>query len=55
MEVKRKMRDEFDRFLPEYGLTELYLRSFLRVHHYRSKVSAEDIVSSAAELFWNAY
>jgi cell division control protein 45 len=29
MEVKRKMRDEFDRFLPEYGLTEFYYRSFL--------------------------
>ncbi|KAL5206176.1 hypothetical protein ABZP36_034385 [Zizania latifolia] len=37
MEVKRKMRDEFDRFLPEYGLTEFYYRSFLRVHGYRSK------------------
>ncbi|KAG8093515.1 hypothetical protein GUJ93_ZPchr0012g20322 [Zizania palustris] len=44
MEVKRKMRDEFDRFLPEYGLTEFYYRSFLRVHGYRSKVSAADVV-----------
>ncbi|KAJ1264604.1 hypothetical protein BS78_08G012000 [Paspalum vaginatum] len=71
MEVKRKMRDEFDRFLPEYGLTEFYYRSFLRVHGYRSKVSAADVVygvtallesesrdskeSSAAEQFWVAY
>jgi hypothetical protein len=38
------MRDEFDRLLPEYGLTKLYYWSFLRVHGYRSKVSAVDIV-----------
>ncbi|CAN6348847.1 unnamed protein product [Urochloa humidicola] len=50
MEVKRKMRDEFDRFLPEYGLTEFYYRSFLRVHGYRSKVSAADVVYGATAL-----
>ncbi|XP_047087565.1 cell division control protein 45 homolog [Lolium rigidum] len=44
MEVKRKMRGEFDRLLPEYGLTDFYYRSFLRVHGYKSKVSAADVV-----------
>ncbi|XP_020101370.1 cell division control protein 45 homolog [Ananas comosus] len=70
MEVKQKMKDEFERFLPEYGLTEFYYRSFLRIHGYCSKVSAADVVygvtallessaepkeSSAAEQFWVAY
>jgi cell division control protein 45 len=50
MEVKRKMRDEFDRFLPEYGLTEFYYRSFLRVHGYRSKVSAADVAYGVTAL-----
>ncbi|KAM0922947.1 hypothetical protein ACQ4PT_005876 [Festuca glaucescens] len=50
MEVKRKMRDEFDRFLPEYGLTEFYYRSFMRVHGYRSKVSAADVVYGVTAL-----
>ncbi|XP_062197104.1 uncharacterized protein LOC133900041 [Phragmites australis] len=50
MEVKRKMRGEFDRFLPEYGLTEFYYRSFLRVHGYRSKVSAADVVYGVTAL-----
>ncbi|PWZ30167.1 Cell division control protein 45 [Zea mays] len=44
MEVKRKMRDEFDRFLSEHGLTEFYYRSFLKVYGYRSKVSVVDVV-----------
>jgi cell division control protein 45 len=44
MEVKRKMWDEFDHFLSEYGLTEFYYRSFLRVYGYRSKVSVVDVV-----------
>ncbi|XXG50793.1 hypothetical protein AAC387_Pa02g4720 [Persea americana] len=70
IEVKQKMKDEFERFLPEYGLTEFYYRSFLRLHGYSSKVSAADVVygvtallesfmeaddSSAAEQFWIAY
>lgn len=71
MEVKQKMKDEFERFLPEYGLTEFYYRSFLRIHGYCTKVSAADVVygvtallesfienkkeASAAEQFWVAY
>ncbi|KAL9673625.1 hypothetical protein QQ045_029886 [Rhodiola kirilowii] len=42
--VKRKMKDEFDRFLPDYGLTDFYYRSFHRIDGYSSKVSAADVV-----------
>ncbi|WOL12167.1 hypothetical protein Cni_G20932 [Canna indica] len=70
MEVKQKMKDEFEKFLPEYGLTEFYYRSFLRIHGYSTKVSAADVVygatallesfgtekdSSPPEQFWVAY
>ncbi|ERM97222.1 hypothetical protein AMTR_s00119p00070320 [Amborella trichopoda] len=69
MEVKQKMKDEFERFLPECGLTDFYYRSFLRLHGYSSKVSAADVVygvtallesftktkDSCAERFWVAY
>ncbi|KAF8364622.1 hypothetical protein HHK36_033407 [Tetracentron sinense] len=50
LEVKQKMKDEFERFLPEYGLTELYYRSFLRLHGYSSKVSAADVVYGVTAL-----
>ncbi|XP_010251847.1 PREDICTED: cell division control protein 45 homolog [Nelumbo nucifera] len=50
IEVKRKMKDEFERFLPEYGLTEFYYRSFLRLHGYSSKVSAADVVYGVTAL-----
>ncbi|KAL5707822.1 hypothetical protein ACHQM5_018679 [Ranunculus cassubicifolius] len=49
-EVKRKMKDEFERFLPEYGLTEFYYKSFLRLHGYSSKVSAADVVYGVTAL-----
>ncbi|OWM62774.1 cell division control protein 45 homolog [Punica granatum] len=50
LEVKRKMKDEFERFLPEYGLNNFYYRSFLRVHGYSSKVSAADVVYGVTAL-----
>ncbi|XP_057549130.1 uncharacterized protein LOC130827426 [Amaranthus tricolor] len=50
IEVKRKMKDEFDRFLPEYGLTDFYYRSFLRLHGYSSRVSAADVVYGVTAL-----
>ncbi|KAF5464107.1 hypothetical protein F2P56_014214 [Juglans regia] len=50
LEVKRKMKDEFGRFLPEYGLTDFYYRSFLRLHSYRSRVSAADVVYGVTAL-----
>ncbi|XP_050208265.1 uncharacterized protein LOC126657600 [Mercurialis annua] len=49
-EVKRKMKDEFERFLPEYGLTDFYYRSFMRLHGYSSKVSAADVVYGVTAL-----
>ncbi|KAL0919489.1 hypothetical protein M5K25_011584 [Dendrobium thyrsiflorum] len=50
MEVKQRMKDEFDHFLPEYGLTEFYYRSFFRIHGYCSKLSAADVVYGATAL-----
>ncbi|CAL0302787.1 unnamed protein product [Lupinus luteus] len=50
VEVKKKMRGEFERFLPEYGLTDLYYRSFMRMHGYSSKVSAADVVYGVTAL-----
>ncbi|XP_040999143.1 cell division control protein 45 homolog [Juglans microcarpa x Juglans regia] len=50
LEVKQKMKDEFDRFLPEYGLADFYYRSFLRLHGYRSRVSAADVVYGVTAL-----
>uniref|UniRef100_A0A7N0V3P9 Uncharacterized protein n=1 Tax=Kalanchoe fedtschenkoi TaxID=63787 RepID=A0A7N0V3P9_KALFE len=48
--VKRKMKDEFDRFLPDYGLTDFYYRSFHRLDGYSSKVSAADVVYGVTAL-----
>ncbi|KAF7825819.1 cell division control protein 45-like protein [Senna tora] len=50
IEVKRKMKHEFERFLPEYGLTDFYYRSFLRIHGYNSRVSAADVVYGVTAL-----
>ncbi|KAF4383104.1 hypothetical protein F8388_009135 [Cannabis sativa] len=50
LEVKKKMKDEFERFLPEYGLTDFYYRSFLRLHGYSSRVSAADVVYGVTAL-----
>ncbi|KAG6476242.1 cell division control protein 45 homolog [Zingiber officinale] len=49
-EVKLKMKEEFDSFLPEYGLTDFYYRSFLIVHGYCKKVSAADVVYGVTAL-----
>jgi cell division control protein 45 len=50
VEVKRKMKREFEKFLPEYGLTDFYYRGFLRIHGYSSKVSAADVVYGVTAL-----
>uniref|UniRef100_A0A803N1I7 Uncharacterized protein n=1 Tax=Chenopodium quinoa TaxID=63459 RepID=A0A803N1I7_CHEQI len=50
IDVKRKMKDEFERFLPEYGLTDFYYRSFMRLHGYSSRVSAADVVYGVTAL-----
>jgi len=50
VEVKRKMKREFEKFLPEYGLTDFYYRGFLRIHGYSSRVSAADVVYGVTAL-----
>ncbi|XP_014497084.1 cell division control protein 45 homolog [Vigna radiata var. radiata] len=50
VEVKRKMKGEFERFLPQYGLTDFNYRSFLRTLQYSSKVSAADVVYGVTAL-----
>ncbi|KAI5069918.1 hypothetical protein GOP47_0014261 [Adiantum capillus-veneris] len=66
-DMKRRMKEEFQKLLPEYGLSDLYYRSFQRLHGYSSKVSAADVVYGVTALleswggshhsdhFWNAY
>ncbi|MCO5574551.1 hypothetical protein L7F22_028339 [Adiantum nelumboides] len=66
-DMKRRMKEEFQKLLPEYGLSDLYFRSFQRLHGYSSKVSAADVVYGVTALleswgdshhsdhFWNAY
>ncbi|XP_059660150.1 uncharacterized protein LOC132306670 [Cornus florida] len=50
VEIKRKMKEEFELFLPEYGLTDFYYRGFLLLHGYSSKVSAADVVYGVTAL-----
>ncbi|XP_012568747.1 uncharacterized protein [Cicer arietinum] len=50
VEVKRKMKREFEKFLPEYGLNDFYYRGFLRIHGYSSRVSAADVVYGVTAL-----
>ena len=66
-DMKKRMKEEFQKLLPEYGLTDLYYRSFQRLHGYSSKVSAADVVYGVSALleswggthqtdhFWSAY
>ncbi|CAN4115802.1 unnamed protein product [Withania somnifera] len=44
IEIKRQMKDMFEQYLPEFGLTDFYYRGFLLLHGYGSKVSAADVV-----------
>lgn len=52
IEVKHKMKHgDFKKFLTdEYGLTDFYYRSFLRIHGYSSRVSAADVVYGVTAL-----
>ncbi|CAK9184265.1 unnamed protein product [Ilex paraguariensis] len=50
VDIKRRMKDMFEKFLPEYGLTEFYYRGFLLLHGYSSKVSAADVVYGVTAL-----
>ncbi|XP_058182116.1 uncharacterized protein LOC131300348 [Rhododendron vialii] len=48
--IKRKMKDEFEEFLPEYGLTDFYYRGFCLLHGYSSRLSAADVVFGVTAL-----
>ncbi|XP_050379291.1 uncharacterized protein LOC126796492 [Argentina anserina] len=50
VEVKRRMKAQFEQLLPEYGLTDFYYRSFLRIHGYGSRVYAADVVYGVTAL-----
>ncbi|XP_076894310.1 uncharacterized protein LOC143546542 [Bidens hawaiensis] len=50
MDIKKKMKDEFEHFLPVYGLNNLYYRGFLLLHGYSSKISAADVVYGVTAL-----
>ncbi|KAL3531094.1 hypothetical protein ACH5RR_010416 [Cinchona calisaya] len=50
VEVKRRMKDMFEQYLPEFGLTDFYYRGFLLLHGYSSKVSAADVVHGVMAL-----
>ncbi|KAK6141840.1 hypothetical protein DH2020_000578 [Rehmannia glutinosa] len=50
VEIKHRMKDMFEQFLPEFGLTDFYYRGFLLLHGYSSKVSAADVVYGVTAL-----
>ncbi|KAJ7558995.1 hypothetical protein O6H91_04G064800 [Diphasiastrum complanatum] len=68
-DTKKGFKTEFEKFSSDYGLTELYYRSFQRLHGYSAKVSAADVVYGVTALleswgenknawsdqFWKAY
>ncbi|PIN26184.1 CDC45 (cell division cycle 45)-like protein [Handroanthus impetiginosus] len=50
VEIKHRMKDMFEQYLPEFGLTDFYYRSFLLLQGYSSKVSAADVVYGVTAL-----
>lgn len=50
VEIKRQMKEMFEQYLPEFGLTDFYYRGFLLMHGYSSKVSAADVVYGVTAL-----
>ncbi|KAL2470679.1 cell division cycle 45 [Abeliophyllum distichum] len=50
VEIKLRMKDMFEQFLPQFGLTDFYYRGFLLLHGYSSKVSAADVVYGVTAL-----
>ncbi|XP_027114559.1 uncharacterized protein [Coffea arabica] len=50
VEIKRRMKDMFEQYLPEFGLTDFYFRGFLLLHGYSSRVSAADVVHGVTAL-----
>ncbi|KAI8020987.1 hypothetical protein LOK49_LG03G03067 [Camellia lanceoleosa] len=50
VEIKCKMKEEFEEFLPEYGLNDFYYRGFCLLHGYSSRISAADVVYGVTAL-----
>ncbi|CAA0834215.1 cell division cycle 45 [Striga hermonthica] len=50
VEIKRRMKDMFEQYLPEFGLTDFYYRGFLLLQGYNAKVSAADVVYGVTAL-----
>ncbi|KAL6511112.1 hypothetical protein OROGR_022236 [Orobanche gracilis] len=50
VDIKHRMKDMFEQYLPEFGLTNFYYRGFLLLHGYSSKVSAADVVYGVTAL-----
>ncbi|CAA3020004.1 cell division control 45 homolog [Olea europaea subsp. europaea] len=50
VEIKHRMKDMFEQYLPEFGLTDFYYRGFLLLHGYSSKISAADVVYGVTAL-----
>ncbi|THG12371.1 hypothetical protein TEA_001033 [Camellia sinensis var. sinensis] len=50
VEIKRKMKEEFEEFLPEYGLNDFYYRGFCLLHGYSSRISSADVVYGVTAL-----
>ncbi|KAL8529180.1 hypothetical protein ACS0TY_006582 [Phlomoides rotata] len=50
VEIKHRMKDMFEQYLPEFGLTDFYFRGFLLLHGYSSKFSAADVVYGVTAL-----
>ncbi|KAG6436465.1 hypothetical protein SASPL_101364 [Salvia splendens] len=50
VEIKQRMKDMFQKFLPEIGLRDFYYRGFLLLQGYSSKVSAADVVYGVTAL-----
>ncbi|KAI5675176.1 hypothetical protein M9H77_06126 [Catharanthus roseus] len=49
-EIKRRMREMFEQYLPEFGLTDFYYRGLLLLFGHNSKVSAADVVYGVTAL-----
>ncbi|XP_047318602.1 cell division control protein 45 homolog [Impatiens glandulifera] len=50
IDMKKKMKEEFDGFLPEYGLSDFYYRGFCLLYGYSSRISAADVVYGVTAL-----
>ncbi|GMP81499.1 hypothetical protein CsSME_00036189 [Camellia sinensis var. sinensis] len=50
VEIKRQMKEEFEEFLPEYGVNDFYYRGFCLQHGYSSRISAADVVYGVTTL-----